>query len=175
MTPMFRALLALLVCAGCQFDASGQTGDDGQGGFGLDGAAPGPGPDAAAPDAGAPDAVVPCADDDGDGFAVARSEGAECGDADCDDSDADVYPGQPGAFTLPSNSGSFDFNCDGVEEKLSDPTAGGECHLDWFTCVGTGWVGGVPACGEAGVWHRCEGGFLSCTEAEAIAAAMPCR
>ena len=46
-------------------------------------------------------------DEDGDGF---------MGCVDCDDTDPDAFPGQTTWFTSPSEGGSFDYNCDGVEE-----------------------------------------------------------
>jgi len=45
-------------------------------------------------DGGAVDCPVVCTDNDGDGYAV---EGAECGLADCDDTDAAANPGAPGS------------------------------------------------------------------------------
>ena len=81
---------------------------------------------------------------------------------DCDDDDPDVFPGQTAYFAVPRSSGSFDYDCDGVESV----------EVDWYvecpeTCVGyedplqAGWSrpsNGVPACGEWGFWGSiCQG------------------
>jgi hypothetical protein len=81
-------------------------------------------------------------DMDGDGFSPA--------DGDCDDTDEDVFPGQTLFFDSPSNSGSFDYNCDNFAEPQS---------IDEFDCpevdcllVQEGWMDGVPDCGNDARW-----------------------
>jgi len=122
-----------------------------------------------------PDASpAPCVDGDLDGFMVVNLEGSECGQVlDCDDAEPNAFPGQSIFFDLPRASGGFDYDCNGSEEKF-DTEAGGTCQTDWWTCTGTGWDQGVPACGELGNWHRCEdsGG---CNETESMTIRMPCR
>lgn len=172
----FRRAIALAfalgLAPGCAFDASGS----GLGERFRDGSTPGadssdgPGADAAS---GA-DAPV-CSDGDGDGFLSPNLPGAVCDPADCDDSDENVHPGQSGAFTTPKSSGDFDYNCDGVDEKLSDTRRGGGCRQDIFgPCEGTGWIDVVPECGQMGTWHRCEDTLFGCDEAEVVDAVMPC-
>ncbi len=95
-------------------------------------------------------------DVDGDGVSV--NEG------DCDEGDPDVYPGQAAFFLNPRDDGSYDYDCDGVEELEAEPFA--QCG-SWPGCGGdgTGWCvddcppcepcadpGTVPACGEPGLW-----------------------
>lgn len=115
-----------------------------------------------------------CRDDDGDQFQIVGVPGSSCGEnLDCDDRDPLAYPGQPDFFTVPRTGGGFDFNCDGNEER-SDTEVGSDCGWDWWDCVGTGWVGSAPACGQEGTWHRCEdsGG---CRETERVMRTMSCR
>jgi hypothetical protein len=167
--------LAAGLAGACAFDPAGRVPAGEEGGDGAPGGADAGGP--AAPDAVGPDAAAPaCVDGDGDGFMAANMPGAVCDPADCDDADDRVYPGQTGAFTTPKASGGFDYDCNGVEEKLSDTTLGEGCHEDIFgPCLGTGWLGAVPACGQAGTWHRCEDTLFGCDEAEKVDAVMPCR
>lgn len=170
-----RWLCVALIASGCAFDTSGSHEAAVDSGTPLS--------DAAAVDASnggdgsdwLADATPGCVDEDDDGFYRAIAPGALCGPADCDDADEDVYPGQTGAFTAPKSSGDFDYNCDGVEQKLSDTRVGGGCHADIFgPCEGTGWIDAVPDCGEAGTWHRCESGLFTCDETERVDAVMPC-
>ena len=105
------------------------------------------------------DGLPDCADADvdGDGF-----EGPLGAGADCDDADADAWPGQPAWFPVERTGGGFDYDCDGVEE-LRYPSA--------FACAspcGTladGWIDGqdpadAPSCGETGSFGRY---CLNCT------------
>lgn len=164
--------LALWFASGCVFDTAGSgLGRDPDGALGSDSDASAP---RAPPDAAPPDALS-CVDTDGDGFLQSNVPGAICDPVDCDDNDEDVYPGQTGAFTVPKSSGDYDYNCDGIDEKLSDTQRGEGCHEDIFgPCLGTGWLDFVPECGQLGTWHRCEDTFFGCDEAERIDAVMPC-
>lgn len=172
----FRRVIALAVALGlapgCAFDPSGsgiEPGSDGTPRSDPDASIPPAPPDAAGPDA------MACVDTDGDGFLQPNFPGAICEPVDCDDEDEDVYPGQTGAFTAPKSSGDYDYNCDGVDEKLSDTQRGEGCHEDIFgPCLGTGWLDAVPDCGQLGTWHRCEDSLFGCDEAERIDAVMPC-
>ena len=56
-----------------------------------------------------------------------------------------------------------------------DTRAGGDCYWDWFSCEGTGWYGGVPACGADGIWHVCSPSGIDCRESDAELLTMPCR
>jgi hypothetical protein len=185
-TPVAVAVLALGVLLGagaCRFDpgglgsGGGPDDDDDGGGDAISGdggahsdAAPLP-PDAPPPDA------APCVDEDGDLVPRVNVEGATCGlILDCDDGDEDAFPGQPGFFDHERTSGGYDFDCDELEEPFTELQGEG-CHLDWFTCVGTGWVGAVPACGEVGTWHVCVYGGIAtgCAETESAEIAQSCQ
>ena len=79
---------------------------------------------------------------------------------DCDDTDANVYPGQTKSFTTISNGGTWDYNCDGSVTKeftvIGSATNNGGCGPT--SCIlpvwTPGWSGGsVPSCGtQANVW-----------------------
>lgn len=101
-------------------------------------------------------------DEDGDDFGASGPARVGCLQAgwtvrgsDCDDRDAEAHPGQSAFFDRPSQgTASYDFNCDGREEPqvldlLPDCSSAGPCK-------GEGWVGRVPACGEAGEFGSCE-------------------
>lgn len=177
----YRWMWGILLLAGCAFDTSAgvestdasitKPSEDAM----VD-ALPAADADVEVPDAWQrPDASPGCVDGDGDGALKSIEPGAACEPADCDDDDELVFPGQTGAFTVPKASGDFDYNCDGVEQKLADTTLGGGCHQEIFgPCEGTGWLGSVPECGEPGTWHKCESGLFSCDETERIDAVMPC-
>ncbi|MBX3250887.1 MAG: putative metal-binding motif-containing protein [Myxococcales bacterium] len=56
---------------------------------------------------------------------------------DCDDNNRNVFPGQTTFFASPRSNGSFDYDCDGVDEPR------------WTTVVNaptTGGLGGYPSC-----------------------------
>lgn len=131
---------------------------------------------------------APCyADDDGDGFgnpgSLTNRSGA-CGDGevpiagDCRDSDSDVYPGQTEFFTEASTSGSdtsWDYDCDGVEEKRWPALAPSCTLIRVGGCARGGWVGSVPDCGEEGTWRDCTGPVgLLCT-ADELPRVQACR
>jgi hypothetical protein len=169
----------LLGAAACRFDPGGLgggAGDDDDDDDDDDSARDSGSSIDAAPDAPPADAS-PCADEDGDLVPRVNVEGAACGEVlDCDDTDEDAFPGQPGFFDHARVSGGFDYDCDGAEEPFTE-IQGEECHFDWFTCVGTGWLDSVPACGELGKWHVCvDGGIGSgCMETESVEIAQSCQ
>ncbi len=72
---------------------------------------------------------------------------------DCFDNNDEAYPGASDFQTQQRGDGSFDFDCDGSEEKQHQTLGScyvdglGLCHLDQ-----AGWVGGVPPCGVNGNW-----------------------
>ncbi|MFT5358193.1 MAG: hypothetical protein ACI9KE_005430, partial [Polyangiales bacterium] len=84
-------------------------------------------------------------------------------DPDCNDANATVRPGQTFQSTpimsVPEEI-DFDYNCDGSEEVERAEIA--NCV---FPCIGgDGFAGGVPACGDAGIWTQCRrSGFTACT------------
>ncbi len=112
------------------------------------------------------DDTTPDPDDlDGDGVTV--------GDGDCYDDNPDVYPGQTAAFDVDRGDGSYDYDCDGVEQasalEFRDPTcdvsaclgrepgwleAGGS--ISWDPCPDCVPLGTLPGCGEEGWW---DGGY----------------
>ena len=115
-------------------------------------------------------------DTDGDGFgdpALATEEclcpaGTVTTARDCYDAPnpvgAAVNPMQEAFYRLPycrgpsSTSCSFDYDCDGNEERQSEAVHTRCSVLTLLTrCTGQGWEGGVPACGAEGTWVECDG------------------
>lgn len=100
-------------------------------------------------------------DDDGFGDPQAKvqacegSEGLVANDDDCDDADEDAHPGQTSYFTTPTDGkGHFDYNCNGGEQKEFFIPA--NCiYLPMVGCVGDGWEGDIPDCGESGSYIDC--------------------
>ena len=105
-------------------------------------------------------------DADGDGYGDDSSRGACYCDAtgsytvenkdDCYDSNSSANPGQTGFFGVSRGDGSFDYNCDGSQEKeLSDKAACADL-LGVEVCgagaYSAGWVGSTPSCGSYGNW-----------------------
>ena len=98
--------------------------------------------------------------------------GAGKGGQDCDDNDANVHPGELAYFALPSKSGTFDYNCDGVLE--TDPQVSAGACADG--CTGYSWVGAVPACGAMGMIASCgpNPNGMSCTLSAPFPGAQYC-
>lgn len=173
---MWRLALVVGVClTACQFDEGGIPAVGDGAAVSADSSVS---PDAAlAIDAPLPlDApVAPCVDSDGDTFLVINLAGANCpGPLDCDDSDPNAYPGQESYYDQQRTSGGYDYNCDG-DETLFDGRNGGNCRSEWWECLGTGWVNGVPMCGNVGTWHSCESVNGSCLETARLETKMLCR
>jgi len=88
----------------------------------------------------------PNTDDDGDGYTELAG--------DCNDYDSNVHPGQTMYFTVASTLGSWDYDCDGIEEQQYtdqyflanegqySATASTSCILN-----PPGWGGSIPSCG----------------------------
>jgi hypothetical protein len=76
---------------------------------------------------------------------------------DCCDTDEDVNPGESWYRSWQHLCGGYDYNCDGVEEKYDDSYA--SCQWAYRTgswqCIGIGWGGSIPDCGESGTYHHC--------------------
>ena len=72
---------------------------------------------------------------------------------DCDDADPRVYPGQTGLFSEPTAAGSYDYNCDEIEEQESSSKVW--CSGSGTACSGDGWAFSVPSCGSSGLLARC--------------------
>lgn len=74
---------------------------------------------------------------------------------DCNDANADVFPGQTDYFTAPAD-GSYDYNCDG-REQLEFEYAW-NANFDGLTCtlINDGWdptyAPNIPHCGQSGWW-----------------------
>lgn len=82
-------------------------------------------------------------DNDGDGYYA-------CGE-DCYDDNADANPDQTDYFDQDRGDGSFDYDCDGTEERLNSDLY--ECGTG---CSGSGWdESEVPDCGEEGAIAFC--------------------
>ncbi len=82
---------------------------------------------------------------------------------DCRDDIPSVNPGQRQFFTAEiSGTTSFDYNCDGVEEK-QDTTKFKACSTGAKLCTGSGWADEPPACGVAAAWVACTQVGLTCT------------
>ncbi|MEQ1567691.1 MAG: MopE-related protein [Myxococcota bacterium] len=109
------------------------------------------------------------ADGDADGFGVVPSR-CQCGpnttsgftatvNGDCYDANPDVFPGQPVSFYPDRGDGSWDYDCDTVEETIDDRTTLYDCYLDIVifppsvTCFYTnGWETAAPGCGTNANW-----------------------
>lgn len=102
------------------------------------------------------------ADPDGDGY-LAGSCGGSGGEQggggalpcsfDCYDTNADAHPGQTAWFETNRGDGSFDYNCDGIEEP--EWPDHGSCYVMSGQCgpFTEGWYSSsAPACGESGSW-----------------------
>jgi hypothetical protein len=95
-----------------------------------------------------------CTDLDRDGFLAPDQSGIDCGtEVDCDDRSAQVYPGQTQSFSEAVH-GSYDFNCDGLEEPAEIEQWAG-CVQIGLGCGGSGWAGPVPECGENAEYFVC--------------------
>ena len=71
---------------------------------------------------------------------------------DCDDNNANAFPGQTQWFTSPRANGTYDYNCNGSEERRWTQIS--TCYFSNFSCSGNpGWdSGGIPHCGSSAVW-----------------------
>ena len=111
--------------------------------------------------------AVAC-DADGDGDLSVAS----CGGTDCDDSDPDVHAGQEGWFTAARADGSFDWNCDGHEEKQT-ATVSCEGTLGCGTRLGEEGFEADVECGGEGQMGSCQG--IPCSFSASGAAKQGCR
>lgn len=99
-------------------------------------------------------------DGDGDGFgstpldACSMPSGYVSMGGDCDDGDADAFPGQTAFFSSSRSSGGFDYDCSGTA-TVETGSFSGSCGSTLFTCDGRGYTGSVPACGASGSVRRC--------------------
>ncbi len=97
-------------------------------------------------------------DNDGYGVGGARCmcSAADPQDArqggDCYDGNGSARPTQAGWFTSHRGDGSYDYNCDGAQQKLWTAAAGTCRFFGDFCDGGDGYDGGAPACGAARNW-----------------------
>ena len=110
-------------------------------------------------------------DNDGDGFGVNGATQCWCEAtfpytgsinpaADCYDNNANAYPNASGYYTNHRGDGSYDYNCNGAEERQYTGTyagctnwvALGSCNANAY-----GWNAVVPSCGNTGQYiHDCD-------------------
>ncbi len=101
------------------------------------------------------------ADNDNDGYGAGSAltccggvpSGSSTNSNDCYDSNANAKPGQTSYFTTHRGDGSFDYDCNSIDEK--DPTLNCLGILD-TTCIQSSTVtpgfDSIPACGVSGNW-----------------------
>jgi hypothetical protein len=101
-------------------------------------------------------------DGDGDSYgdparkqeACIQPAGYVANNLDCDDADPAARPGQIAFFNVPTKgTQSFDFNCDKLEQMQDALLV--NCVAVGMGCQGDGWVGSIPACGQAGTFGKC--------------------
>ena len=130
-----------------------------------------------------------CAADD-PGLVDADADGTSAV-LDCDDADPDTFPGQTAWFTSPRADGSYDYDCDGIEEfeypdlsswpgVVTCPATGGDVYtVGWLDnaagpCSPSGVVG-VCDCGDAGEYVVPGGGCPTGSLGTAPANQQGCR
>jgi hypothetical protein len=96
--------------------------------------------------------------------------------SDCYDGNSAAKPGSVSWYGTHRGDGSYDYNCDGTQQKQYTTT---------FTCSGAvwictshrdGWTSGVPSCGITATWARdCSGTFTSCNPTSTISLQQTCR
>lgn len=91
---------------------------------------------------------------------------------DCDDENKNAHPGQKRWFSEPRSGGSYDYDCNGSNERRW--TDSGKC-INSCHDARRGWVGGEPKCGAGGTWLvDCDRGCLLKKE-EHVAKTQVCR
>jgi hypothetical protein len=90
------------------------------------------------------DATLTPNDNDGDGY-------SGC-DGDCWDFDSRAYPGQTAYFSSDRGDGSFDFSCDGSEEKQDDISGCTSLMYQPFWAPSGSFSYTNPSCGESASW-----------------------
>jgi hypothetical protein len=131
--------------------AAGGGGTAGVAGTGGSAGAAGTGGGAGASSGGSAGAGGCTCDCDGDSH---LKKGGSCGGDDCDDNDANVFPGQTSYFDQPAKNGGFDYDCSGSAEQESSQTISCTVAL----CPTTqGYFASPPACGQSADWGVCSG------------------
>ncbi len=87
--------------------------------------------------------------------------------SDCDDNANDVFPGATYFHANSRPNGSWDYNCDGIQER--EVTALGGCQGVACTYPGPSWLGpAVPACGQPGpMLLSCQFNLFTCNYSQA--------
>ncbi len=121
-------------------------------------------------------------DYDGDGFGDGSMSQCTCStsgyfdttnNTDCYDSNSNVYPGQTSYFTSSRGDGSYDYDCNGVQDKYYTQN-NGSCRginlsfSDACRMKREGWANGSTACGASGPYivddDSCVRDWFSCEE-----------
>ena len=98
-------------------------------------------------------------DDDGYGSTVSICACAASGDftsslsSDCYDLSATANPTHTSFHTSNRGDGSYDYNCDYVEEKQTTTESGTCAFFSGFCAVSDGWASSPPSCGSSGTWR----------------------
>jgi hypothetical protein len=121
-------------------------------------------------------------DADGDGYgspalskaACSRPPGYVDAGTDCDDADKRTHPGQQQFFGDKPSEGThaWDFDCD-TKELQETPTTVACVSAGGGSCVGEGWVGAIPACGQPGEFATCKKG--NCSQEPSRTKVQACR
>jgi hypothetical protein len=92
----------------------------------------------------------------------------ECGGTDCDDTNEDVYVGQLDYFSKARANGTFDYNCNAVDEPEFETytCSGAECNKTSVFLFND-----VP-CGQVGSWGNCN---LLCNSSAVVQKTKQCR
>jgi len=100
-------------------------------------------------------------DEDGYGSTISVCACSPVGDftstlsSDCYDESASVNPTHTAFHSSHRGDGSFDYNCDSVEERRWVSTSDSCAFFSDFGCSSTdGWGSGPPACGATGTWKE---------------------
>jgi hypothetical protein len=104
-----------------------------------------------------------CCDCDGDHHLAM----GVCGGDDCDDHDAQVYPGEPTYYgvPIPGSTLGFDYDCSGAAEPDPALNIALNCGSLPPCATGTGFLGKVPPpCGQTAPWGTCTLSDLMCVQ-----------
>lgn len=113
-------------------------------------------------------------DADGDGFgepgsgvvACSPPAGTVSNDLDCYDANPNARPGQNGWFAVHRGDGSFDYDCDGSEQRQWPAPFFCSGNCDSFA---PGWTASVPPCGNTAQYAQaCDTVFPSGCEADSV-------
>jgi hypothetical protein len=98
------------------------------------------------------------------GCADAPPKGYVADNTDCDDKDANAFPGQTAYFsTVSAGTGSFDYNCDGVSEKGLPEYPGATCSFCPDGCSVACSAASSTTCGATNTKAS-----LNCTKSEGV-------